>query len=79
MKIPAAMFKNLCKELKIEFIGAKLDSEEKAIEQQRNIDNIELWDMRYLDNYIAELFNIITKMGMMNVHFMTNWNIRSIL
>mgnify|MGYP007039588392 CR=1 FL=1 len=27
---------------------------EKAREWQRNINNIELWDMRYLENYIAK-------------------------
>ena len=38
------MFKNLCKEIEIEieFIGAKLDFEEKAREWQRKINNIEL-------------------------------------
>ena len=30
METPAAIFKNLCKEIKTEFIQAKLDSEEKA-------------------------------------------------
>jgi len=30
METPTAMFKNLCKEIEIEFIRAKLDSEEKA-------------------------------------------------
>jgi len=34
MEIPAAMFKNLCKEIKIKFIGAKFDFEEKAREWQ---------------------------------------------
>ena len=32
MKTPAAMFKNLRKEIKTKFIGAKLDFEEKARE-----------------------------------------------
>ena len=54
MEAPAAMFKNLCKEIEIKFIGAKIDSEEKAREWQRKINNIELWNMRYLKNYIAE-------------------------
>jgi len=31
-----------------------LDSEEKVREWQRKINNIELWDMRYLKNIIAE-------------------------
>ena len=30
IETPAAMFENLWKEIKIKFIGAKLDSEEKA-------------------------------------------------
>ena len=51
MEILAAMFKNLCKKIETEFIGAKLDSEEKAKELHRQINNIELWDMRYLKNY----------------------------
>ena len=37
MKIPAAMFRSLCKEIEIEFIRAKIDSEEKAQEWQRKI------------------------------------------
>ena len=32
MKTSAAMFKSLCKEIETEFIGAKLDSKEKARE-----------------------------------------------
>ena len=40
MEAPAAMFKNLCKEIEVEFIGAKLDSEEKTRELQRKINNI---------------------------------------
>ena len=54
METLAAMFRSLCKGIETEFIGAKLDSKEKAREWQRNINNIELWDMRYLENYIAE-------------------------
>ena len=37
IETPAAMFKNLCKEIENEFIGAKLDSEEKAREQQERL------------------------------------------
>ena len=37
MEIPKAMFKKLFKELEIEVINAKLDSEEKTREQQRKI------------------------------------------
>jgi len=37
---PAAMFKKLCKEIKTEFIGAKLDFEEKARKWQRTINDI---------------------------------------
>ena len=54
METPAAMFTNLCKKIETKFIGAKLDFEEKAREYQRKINNIELWDMRYLENYITE-------------------------
>ena len=32
METPAAMFRRLCKEIEIEFIRAKIDSEEKARE-----------------------------------------------
>ena len=59
----AAMFRNLCKEIETEFIGAKLDSEEKAREWQRKINNIELWDMRYLENYITEFIQYYYKLG----------------
>ena len=71
METPAAIFKNLCKTIKTEFIGAKLDSEEKAREQQRKINNIELWDMRYLGNYIAEFSQYYYKIG----HNETNFGI----
>ena len=54
MGTPAVMFKKLCKKIKTEFIGAKFDFEEKAKEWQRKITNIELWDIRYLKNYIDE-------------------------
>ena len=60
MEIPAAMFKNLCKKIEIEF---KLDSKEKAREWQRKINNIKLWDMRYLKNYITELSQYYYKIG----------------
>ena len=33
MEIPAAMFKNLCEEIKTKFIRAKLNSEEKTRER----------------------------------------------
>jgi len=36
------MFKNLCKEIETKFIGAKLDSKEKAREWRRKINNKEL-------------------------------------
>jgi len=52
MKTLGVVFKKLCKEIKIEFIDAKPNSEEKAREWQRKINNIEIWDMRYLKNYI---------------------------
>ena len=63
METPAVMFKNLCKEIETEFIGAKPDSEEKVREWQRKINNIELWDMRYLENYIAEFSQYYYKIG----------------
>jgi len=54
MKKPEAMFTKLYKKIEIEFIGSKLDYEEKTREWQRKINNIEIWDMRFLKNYIAE-------------------------
>ena len=63
METPATMFKNLCKEIETEFIGAKLNSKEKAREWQRKINNIELWDIRYLKNYIAEFSQYYYKIG----------------
>ena len=57
------MFKKLCKEIEIEFIGSKLDSEEKTREWQRKINNIEIWDMRFLENYIAEFSQYYYKIG----------------
>jgi len=35
IKTPAGMFRSMCKEIETEFIGAKIDSEEKAREWQR--------------------------------------------
>ena len=63
IETPAVMFKNLCQEIETEFIGAKLDSEENARQWQRKINNIELWDMRYLKNYIAEFSQYYYKIG----------------
>jgi len=55
METPEAMLKKLCKQIEIDFISSKLDSEEKKIrEWQRKINNIKIWDMRFLKNYIAE-------------------------
>jgi len=57
------MFKKFCKEIEIEFIGSKLNSEEKTKEWQRKINNIEIWNMRFLKNYIFEFSHIITKLA----------------
>jgi len=63
METPAAMFRSLCREIEAEFIGTKINSEEKAQERQRKINNIELWSMRYLKNYIAEFTQYYYKTG----------------
>ena len=63
METPVAMFKSLCKEIETEFIGAKIDSKEKAREWQRKINNIELWNMRYLENYIVKFNQYYYKLG----------------
>ena len=63
MESPEAMFRKICKEIEIEFIGSKLDSEEKTREWQRKINNIEIWDMRFLENYIAEFSQYYYKIG----------------
>ena len=63
METPAAMFRNLCKEIETEFVGAKFDSEEKERERWRKINNIELWDVRFLENYIAEFNQYYCKIG----------------
>ena len=49
--------------MKIEFIGSKLDSEEKIREWQRKINNIKNWDMKYLENYIAKVSRYYYKIG----------------
>jgi len=63
METLAAMFKNLCKKIEIEFIRAKLDSEEKEREWQRKINNIKSWHMRYLKNYTTEFSQYYYKIG----------------
>ena len=45
------------------FNKAKFDFEEKAREWQRKINNIELWDMRYMKNYVAEFSQYYYKIG----------------
>ena len=67
METPAAMFKNLCEEIETEFIRAKLDSEEKARELQRKINNIELWIRHVWKIILLNLVNIITKLGIMKL------------
>ena len=59
----AAMFRSLYKEIDTEFVGAKIDYKEKAWEWQRKINNIEIWDMRYLQNYITEFSQYYYKIG----------------
>ena len=82
MEAPTAMFKNLCKEIETEFIGAKLNLEEKLRQWQRKINNIELWDMRYLKNYVAEFSQHYYKIGhnetSLGIFFITNYHIKSI-
>jgi len=46
------MLNKLHKQIKIEFISAKLDYEDKFGNRQSKLNNIEIWDMRYLENYI---------------------------
>jgi len=48
MKTSTTIFKTLFKEIKIEFIGAKPDFKESAVEWQGKINNIEFYDIRYL-------------------------------
>ena len=48
METPTTMFKSLCKETETESIGAKSNSKEKPREWQIKINNIELWDIKYL-------------------------------
>ena len=82
METLAAMVKKLCKEIKIEFIRAKLDSKEKARQQQTKINNIELWSMRYQKIILWNLVDATTKLDITKpilVYFMTNYDIRSIL
>ena len=69
MKTPEAMFKKLCKEIEIEFNGYKLDSKEKTREWQRKINNIEIWDMRFLENYIIEFSQYYYKIGHNDINF----------
>ena len=64
METPVAMFKNLCKEIEIEFIKANLSPKKK----QENVYKI----------ILLNLVNIITKLGIMKptlVCFMTNCHI----
>ena len=46
-----------------EFIRAKLDYKEKVRDWQKKINNIELWDIRYLKNCIDEFSQYYYKIG----------------
>jgi len=63
MKTLAIMFKKLCKEIEIEFIETKLDCKEKTREWQENINNIELLNMRCLEEYVTEFNQYYYKIG----------------
>ena len=63
MKTPVPMFKNLCRAIETEFVKAKLDSEEKTSEWKRKINNIELWHVRFLGNYISKFSQYYYKVG----------------
>ena len=63
METQTVMCKKLCKKIIIKFIRAKLDFDKKATEWQRKINNIELWDVRYLENYIPKLSQYYYKIG----------------
>ena len=68
MESPDAMFKKLCKEIKTEFIGAKFNFRKIVREWKKEINNIELWDMSYLQNYITKFSQYYYKI----VHNETN-------
>ena len=76
MKNPIAMLKNLCKEIETEFIKVKLDYQEETREWQRKINNIELWNIRYLKNYITEFSQYYFKIRHNEINlgiFYDNW------
>jgi len=77
MKTLEAMFKKLCKEIKIEFIGSKLDSKEKTREWQRKINNIEIWDMWFLEYHIAEFSQYYYKIGHTDINLGMFYDINS--
>ena len=62
-----------------EFIEAKLDYEEKNRKWKRKIDKIDLWDMRYPENYITKFNQYSYKIGYKEtilVYFTANYPIR---
>jgi len=65
MGTPITMFKKLCQEIQTKFINTKLDSGGKVREWRRKINNIGIWNMRYLENYSTKFSQHYYKLGIM--------------
>jgi len=55
--------------MEIKLIGTKLDSKETARGCQRKINNIELWHIRYMKNYITKFIQYYYKIGYNKTNF----------
>ncbi|XP_056694878.1 uncharacterized protein [Spinacia oleracea] len=60
---PTTMFKQLCQYIESEFIGSKEDPDEKRIECQRNLSNLSVCNMKYIESYIMEFEQYYYKIG----------------
>ena len=57
------MFTLICELIEVEFIGEKEDEDKEALKWQRTLNNLEICNMKYVDNYITEFEKYYYKIG----------------
>ena len=62
------MFTLICELIEDEFIGEKEDEDKEALKWQRTLNNLEICNMKYVDNYITEFEKCYYKIGENNTN-----------
>ncbi|XP_056695731.1 uncharacterized protein [Spinacia oleracea] len=62
-EVPTTTFRQLCQYIEAEFIGSKADLGEKMMECQRNLSNLSVCNIKYIESYIMEFEQYYYKIG----------------